>query len=152
MHLLNHKNNNKIMFSAQREKPIEVWRHREPPKVFFLCVCWLFTTCTCVHCTHSLALSMCNFSQPQKQTDLQTHNEWITFTSFHFLWTLKCFYSINVLYTHWALFQLLYKWIATLATNHPLVFAFNASTFIFNGNEILCICISQNCSHPLPLL
>lgn len=38
---------------------------------------------------------MCNFSQPQKQTDLQTHNDWITFTSFHFLWTLKRIYSIQ---------------------------------------------------------
>lgn len=41
---------------------------------------------------------MCNFSQPQKQTDLQTHNEWITFTSFRiFFERWKCFYTN---YTH----------------------------------------------------
>lgn len=55
--------------------------------------------------------SMCSILQPQKQTDLQTHNEWITFISFHLLWmqhTHTCMHTS-------AAILLSLKWIATFA-------------------------------------
>lgn len=156
--------NEKIVFPVQCEKPTEVYMiaQRVAIKSIFVLTPLFVDVQFSLHTqTHTLSLflflSMCNFSQPQKQTDLQTHNEWITFTSFHFLWTLKTpsqhiqhTYTIHTYMCVELFLQLLYRWIANLAASpslppHPSSFHLMYSMAM----GFMCLYLTQLVVHPL---
>lgn len=64
---------------------------------------WSLSVCEeVIFCWFKVCVCVCKFSCAEKQTDLQTHNEWMAFASFHFLCTVaRLNYAIDIIRHRW---------------------------------------------------